>query len=387
MPATHPRSAAALLAASVLALALAPASCAEAAEPAPGNAYRGKMLEMTDDEADPVKVWDSKGETVLAPFQLTKKGLALLDGEFSLRLEGGRYSTAGAEEHLAANLRNAGGELTLSAYVYPATLEKKARGCIVGYAPAGGGFLFALTQGGGKLSFTIAAPKPVEIALGKLDSTKPFHLALTVSRREIVFYRNGQKAGAHPGIDGDFSAWKPGRLYFGNDEKGTCPWHGRVELAAVHNRALAAGEVAKAAKSVLELIADRDPVERIELVGKLVERSTYRMPWGENTYREALSECDYEVVKVLRGKYGGKKIRVAELMFVDRIFLTASRKKVGEEYRLVVEELDGNLRMSKVERGLLEPDIDLILYVETGPLEALPADQQPRPPEKKEKRK
>ncbi len=387
MPATHPRTAAALLAAPVLALALAlvPASRAEAAAPAPEGVYRGRLLEMTDEEADPVKVWNSKGETVLAPFQLTKKGLALLDGEFSLRLEGGRYHTAGAEEHLAANLRNAAGELTISAYVYPETLESKGRGCIIGYAPKDGGFLFALTQQKNELHFSIAAPKPVEISLAELDSKKPFHLALTVSRKEIVFYRDGKKAGTHPGIAGDFSAWKPGRLYFGNDEKGSCPWRGKIERAALYNRALSAGEVGKAAKSVLDMIADRGPVERIELVGKLLERSTYRMPWGENTYREALAECDYQVVKVLRGKYEGKKIRVAELMFVDRIFLTNSRKQVGREYRLVVEELDGNLRMAKVERGLLDPDMDLILYVEMSPLEALPADQQPKPGKKSKK--
>lgn len=350
------------------------------------NVYRGPLLEMTDDESDLVKVWSSKGETVLAPFQIEKRGLALFDGECSLRLEGGRYSSAGAEEHLGANLRNAGGELTLSAYISPATANSKTKGCVIGYAPKGGDFLFALMQEKDALTFMINTGKAAAVRLTKLASTKPFHLAITVGNKEIVFYRNGKKAGTHPGIKGGFSAWKPGRLYFGNDEKGSCPWRGRIERAALYNKALGSGEVKKIVGAVLELVADRDPAERVELVGKLLERAKYRMPWGENTYPEGLAECDYQVTKVIRGKYKEKKIRVAELMFVDRIFLSNSRKQVGKEYRLVVEELDANPQMAKVERGLLEVDedsIDIVLHAEMSPLEALPKSQQPKP--KKEK--
>jgi len=345
--------------------------------------YRGRLLEISGDEDDPVRVWGLNGKQVLAPYQLQRRGLALLDGEYSLRLEGGSYFSEGAEEHLGGGLRAGKDQLSLSVYVYPATFSQEGSGCIAGYAPKGGKPLFALKQEKNALVFTMAAAKPVRVTLAKLDSTKPFHLIVTASEKEIVFYRNGKKTGAHPGLAGDFSTWKNGRLYFGNDEKGTCPWRGRIEKFALYNQALGAAQAGKVASAALKEIADRQPPARVELVGTLLKRSKYRMPWGENTYRDGLAECEYRVKKVIRGEYKEKKIRVAELMFVNRIFLTNSRRKVGGEYRLVVEELDGNLRMSKVERGLLEPDFDLVVHVEVGPFKALPKGQQPKP--KKEK--
>jgi hypothetical protein len=230
------------------------------------------------------------------------------------------------------------------------------------------------------LTFTIDAGKNAAVTLVKLASAKPFHLAVTVGKKEIVFYRDGKKAGTHPGIQGDFATWKDGRLYVGNDEKGSCPWRGRLERVALYSRALGAGEVEKVAGAVLKEIGERDTVDRVELVGTLLQRAKYRMPWGENTYRDGLTECEYRVKKVIRGEYEQKKIRVAELMFVDRVFLTNSRKRTGADYRLVVEDFDANPQMAEIERGVLEPDFDLLLHVEMSPLEALPKNLQPKKP-------
>ena len=348
------------------------------------DGYRGRLLAMTGDERSPVKVWDPAGKPVLDPYYaFEKKGLALIARGYSLRLEGGCFFSGGAEEYLGGGLRNSGGELTLSAYVNPAAASQREAGCIIGYGPGKGDLLFALMQEKDALTFRINAGPPRTVKLAKLDSAEPFHLVLAVGKK-IAFYKNGKKAKEHRGVEGDFSAWRDGRLFFGNDGNGTHPWRGRIERAALYNRALGADEVAKAAGRVLKGIAEREPVPQVELTGVLLKRSKYRMPWGENTYREALSVCEYRVKKVVRGEYKEKKIRVAELMFVDRIFLTNSRKRIGGEYRLVVEEMADNPQMSKIERGdSLEMDIDAVLYVELSPLEALPKDRQPKPPKEK----
>ncbi len=350
------------------------------------NAYRGRLLAITGEEGDAVKVWSADGKRVLAPYQLEKRGLALFDGEYALRLEGGCYFSAGAEEHLGGGLRNAGGELSLSAYVHPARVSQKGAGCIIGYGPRGGGLRFALMQEKDALTFRISAAGPRTVKLSNLKSAKPFHLVLAVGKKEIVFYRNGKKTGTSPGIKGDFSAWKDGRLLFGNDGKGARPWRGRIERAALYNKALEPEEVSRVAGAFLKGLGEREPVARVELVGELLKRAKYRMPWGENTYRDGLAECEYRVKKVIRGEYKEKNIRVAELMFVDRIFLTNSRKKIGGEYRLLVEELDANPQMAEIERGLLDVDedsIDMVLHAEMSPLEALPKDQWPKPGKEK----
>jgi len=344
------------------------------------SVYRGQLLAMTGNADSPVKVWDPDGKPVLDPYYfLDKKGLALVDRDYTLRLEGGCFYSGGTDEYLGGALRSSGGELTLSAYVHPAAASQEGTGCIIGYGPPRGDLLFALMQDKNVLTFNLGAAKPRKIRLLELKAAEPFHLVVTVGKQEVVFYRNGEKVGAHPGIRGDCSGWANGILYFGNDRSGARPWRGWVELAALHNRALVAEEAAKAAAAVLEEVRKRQPVPRIEVEGALLSRPKYHVPWDEGfTYREALAVCEYRVTKVVQGEFKEDKIWVAEWMYVDQIFLTNSRKEIGSKHRLVVERLDVNPQLSRTETA--EPpnrDIDTVVYYDLSPIKALPESQQP----------
>jgi hypothetical protein len=361
--------------------AVAAAAGGETAPPA-GGAYRGLILEMTGDGDAPVRVWNAEGKPVLDPYYaFQKKGLALLGREYALRLEGGCFYSGGADDYLGADLKNADGELTLAAYVCPAAAGLDKPGLAVGYGPARGDALFfALTQEKDALVFSIGAPKPSKVKLAELKSAEPFHLVLTVSRKEIVLYRNGEKAGAAAGTGGDFSAWDKGVLWIGNAQKGDLPWRGQIERLSLYNRALSAEEAKKVSATFLEEVRQREPVASIELTGTLLARSKYKLPWDKGfTYRDVLSVSEYKVAKVIRGEFKEAKIRVAEWMYVDRIFLAGSRKEVGKEYRLVVEQLDDNAYLSTTETGnTLDQDLDAVVHYEIGSIEALPKDQQPK---------
>ncbi len=347
--------------------------------------YRGRLLAMTGDDRVPVKVWNANGNPVLDPYYaLGKKGLALVGRDYSLRLDGGHFFSAGAEEYLGAGLRGAESALTLSAFLDPATLNQNSTGCIIGYGPKHGEMLFALRQEKDTLTFSINAPNSSIMELSKLKSTKPFHLVLSAGKKAIAFYINGKLSKTYPGLNGNFSTWKDGRLFFGNNESGTQPWRGRLERVALYNKALGPAEAKKAADDVLEDVRLIGPVPSITFRGTLLERSTYPMPWKEGfTYREVLSVCEYQVNKVIRGAYKKEKIRVAEWVYVDRIFLTNCRKKIGTEYELEVEMLNENPQLSTTERAdTLELDMDADTYYSLNRLVVLPKSAWPKPPKK-----
>ncbi|HOX06182.1 MAG TPA: LamG domain-containing protein [Planctomycetota bacterium] len=390
------RSGAGALVLRTLALSLALAALvgcvawAEAGEGATAGQgpFRGKIVEMTAEDP-PVKVWGADGQPVLTfTGSFDRKGLALLTSDYGMRLEGGCFFSGAVEDHLGPSLKNAGGELTFSAHIQPATASQDGTGCLLGYAPPKGELLFAVTQEKDALTFR-ASPsgaEPVKVELCRLKDAKPFHLTVTVAKGAVLCYRDGVKAAALPGIKGDFSGWANGILYFGNDRAGKLPWRGVVEQAALYNRALSADEVAKAAASVLEEVRKRAPVARVEFEGKLLSRPTYPMPWKEGfTYREVLAICEYQVDKVIAGDCKEPKIYVTEWMYVDKIFLAGSRREIGSKRRLSVELFSTHPQFNKVERALpvdLDPErgLDRDVYYDHGPLQALPEAEQPKPP-------
>jgi hypothetical protein len=273
-PFAHGTDALRTCARSLALLALLAALCSAAALAGEGP-FRGKMLELTGSDESPVKVWGPDGKPVLDPYYaFDRKGLALLTRDYGLRLEGGSFYSGAAEDHLGGSLRNGGGELSVSGVIQPAAASQEGTGCILGYGPPKGELLFALVQEKDALSLRIgpSGAEPYKAELCSLKDAAPFHLTVTVARDAVVFYRDGKKAGAHPGIKGDFSGWANGILYFGNDRSGKLPWRGVVELAALHNRAVTADEAAKAAAKVQEELRGRAPVGRIEIEATLLSR-------------------------------------------------------------------------------------------------------------------
>lgn len=355
--------------------------------PGPEPGHRGLLLGVTDDPESPVQVLNAEGKSPFGPFfALEQKGLVLIGRDNALRLEGGRFFSEGAEKQLAAGLRRNVNQMTLTTWIAPSTAGVEGEGAIIAYGPAKDDSHFALVQRGGTLVFNINTGNPRTVELLKLSDDKPFHLAISVGPQAIVAYRDGKEASQHAGLAGHFADWSPGMLHFGNDASDQRPWRGRLERAELHNVAMDAPAVARLAETVIDDITGRDNVPRLTFEGTLAARSDYHKPWDPGfTYKLVLSVCEYKVDKVIAGEYDGKVIRVAEWMYVDRIFLNNSATKVGGMQRLTVERLDDNPQLSTIERDdTLELNLDLEVYYNTGPLKALPADQQPKKPETEE---
>lgn len=353
------------------------------------KSYRGPILEMTGDDTEPVKVWDASGQSVLDPYYaFEKKGLVLVGRDYSLRLDGGRFFSAGAEEYLNGCLKSSSGVMTIAVYINPVSLKLKDSGCIIGFGPKEGNGLFSLAQKKKTLLFKFGEKLSSKVKLLNLSDSKPFHLILTFGKKEIVVYRDGKKVGTHSIVRSQYVDHKKSLLFFGNDEDGKNDWHGRLERFSLYNKVLSKEEASKISKLVLKDIKELGGVPTIEFTGKLLARSKYPMPWKEGfTYREVLTVCEYEVTKVLNGDYKKKKIRVAEWAYVDRIFLKNIRKKIGSKQQLIVEEFDENPQLATLERAdTLELDIDATTYYDLSPLKALSKKDYPKPPKKENKK-
>lgn len=358
--------------------------CGAAAAPtgrAADAPWQGRILAMTGDDRQPVEVRNAEGEAVLDPYYaFDRKGLALVDMDYSLRLEGGLFYGEATREYLGEALKNSGNAVTVGLFIRPRTLKADGRGCLAAYGEPDGEPLLAVWQEKDALSLALAAPEPVVVPLLEMESVEPFHLAVAIGRDAIVWYRNGTRVGTAAGYNGDIAGWPPGIPFFGNARKGAQPWRGRLEFFELHSRALSPDGIRAMYANAMDEIKSRPAMPSITFEGVLLARSKYPKPWDPGyTYSEVLSIGEYRIEKLIGGEYAGEKIRVAEWMYVDRVFLTNSRKTVGSRHVLTVERLDRHAHLTTTERAdTLELDLDAEVHYARGPIEPLPPDQQPK---------
>jgi hypothetical protein len=131
---------------------------------------------------------------------------------------------------------------------------------------------------------------------------------------------------------------------------------------------MGAGEAAANARAYLDLIAEREPVERIELRGKLVGRSHVPTLKEIVPYREALVMYEYEVLDVLGGELGDETVRVAHWAIFDGRLQPIVEHEVGEKNRLALEPLDRNPQGENTYLSdTLELRLDLPVYLDVDP--------------------
>jgi hypothetical protein len=130
-------------------------------------------------------------------------------------------------------------------------------------------------------------------------------------------------------------------LVFGDEHDGERDWSGRIEGVCIYSRFMGPGEAKRKHELWQKKTAGRakaDP-EPLTFRGKLVEVTRTPDPKDIGDYRRALAVYTYEVEKVIRGEYKGKRILVAHWVILDRKQRDPGRK-VGEVYQMTVEPYD-----------------------------------------------
>ena len=208
-------------------------------------------------------------------------------------------------------------------------------------------------------------------ALCSLEPNAPNHVVVSYSPGKLVCYLNGKRVMGADEPKGALS-WgltDHGRgVHFGSAyamRTFSLPWRGRLEGVVIYNRAIGAKEAAEDHAQYARKLKARKPVPQIEVKVKLAARSEVPDVAAIAPYRSAMVVCEYGVVRVLKGEYSDKKIRVARWALVDRRRTPLASAPIGSVCTLALEKFtDHHELQGQLLRDTLEENFDLTLYVE-----------------------
>ena len=218
-----------------------------------------------------------------------------------------------------------------------------------------------------------------------LTDKAPSHVVVSYKPGELACYLNGKPAAQTDAVKGTIQwnrpagqnglnfggarEWQWERPYWAvHGVRPTYPvWRGSLEGVAVYSRAIGPEEAAKNFAAYDAIIKARPVPPRITVRGKLTAKSKIPKASDIAPYREALVVYEYEVEKVLAGKYGLKKIRVARWGLIDAKPAKLAYDAIGGSTALVVEPFADHPELeAEVTQDTLEEDFDLPLYVDTS---------------------
>jgi hypothetical protein len=233
---------------------------------------------------------------------------------------------------------------------------------------------FALVQSGDELGIRLGTSLTGQLgsdlfSLGRLTTSEPTHVIVSYHPGRLTGYLNGKKVLDTDAVQGDLGTWSElDLLQFGMGHGSVSEWDGTIEGVALYSRFMEAGEAAANARAYLGLIAEREPVERIELRGELVGRSHVPTLKEIVPYREALVMYEYEVLEVLGGELGDEIVRVAQWAILDGSPQSILERKAGENDRLALEPLGLNPQVQNIYLSdTLELRLDLPVYLDVDP--------------------
>jgi hypothetical protein len=186
---------------------------------------------------------------------------------------------------------------------------------------------------------------------------------------QLTAYLNGEKVLDTNAVQGDLSTWSElDLLQFGMGHGSISEWNGTIEGVALYSRFMEAGEAAANASAYLDLVAKREPVERIELRGKLMGRSHAPTLKEIVPYQEALVMYEYQVLEVLGGELGDETVRVAHWGILAGSPQPILEREEGDEDRLALEPLERNPQVENTYLSdTLELRLDLPVYFAVDP--------------------
>jgi hypothetical protein len=194
------------------------------------------------------------------------------------------------------------------------------------------------------------------------------HLLVSYRPGRLVAYQDGRKVLDTDAVTGDLSAWRDGaRLTFGANPGGGSDFQGRVEGVSLYHRFFEAEEAAAHANAYLHLMAEREPVPRLQLNARLLAASVLPTPEQIVPYREALVLNEYEVPEKRRAQLGFERVRVAHWAILDGMSQQVPAQAGGPPVALEIEPWERHPRLeSTYLSDTLELDLDVPLYVDVS---------------------
>jgi len=319
---------------------------------------------------------------IFSPVRLNPCGRVTFDRYGAMSLEGGVSFALDGGLGVAARCR-AANVFSLQAVITPYNIHQgkpNAARRIIGCNR--GGWLeevnFGLGQEADKLALYIRTqkdkgePTVQRVELCTLTEGEPNHVVVSYTPGRLECYLNGKLARQTAEVDGALAWDRPPfamGLNFGGTERDEFPWLGRVEAVAIGDRAIGADEAAADYGAVAALLKKRPRSEGMEFDGKLLAKARVPTLAEIVPYRDALVVHEYQIEKVVKGKYRPKTIRVAHWGLRDAEPTAVTRLGIGESRRLRVEPYGNHPEIEGQALRDVEGDTDRPLYfdVAVGP--------------------
>jgi hypothetical protein len=305
-------------------------------------------------------------------FAVVPRGRARYDAYGALRVvTGGSYEAENLPAGFARAFRDAGA-VTVEATVWPTSDESRDPLRILSLSHDERSQNLSLSQHGRHAEVRIRTSvggdkRQTAESFGQLAAGKATHLIVSYRPGRLVAYQDGRRLVDTDAVQGDLRDWRDGpRLVFGADPDGGRDFPGTVEGIALYPRFFEADEAAAHANAYLRLLAEREPVPRVQLKARLAASSLLPTPEQIAPYREALVLNEYEVPPKKRAKVGAERVRVAQWAILDG---QPQRVPGGNRRRvpLVLEPWDRHARLeSTFLSDTLVPDPEVPVYVDVG---------------------
>jgi FimV-like protein len=350
--------------------------------PSPWPTDRSGLVLLWETARAPNIYYDARAKA-FRPIDLNELGRARPDRLGAMTFTGGLFAAYGAGDGVVGACKKSN-EFAIQATITPAAKQNAGEARILACDRRGGNWRqtnFALHQEGGKLVLYLRT-KTEDDAGGLYGTVRRVELcALTAGMANhcVVSYRLGELKCWLNGKPVQLSGEVKGKLSWGRtDRKGgvhfgavwgadpaALPWRGKLEGVAIFSRAIDASQVARDYAEYAKRLAARKPVVQVTIRGTLAATSRVPNPADIAPYHSALVVHEYDVAKVLSGKYAAKKVRVARWGLIHRKKTAAGRAKVGERRDLVLEKFSDHPELGvELVRNTLADNFDLTLYVE-----------------------
>jgi len=205
-------------------------------------------------------------------------------------------------------------------------------------------------------------PKPEVFEMAALPDTKPHHVIVSVAAKRLALHLDGKKVKEiDPSPASFIEVGSPTPIFAEN------AWRGTFEYVAMYNRFIEEDEAAKNAAAVAADLAKRKTLPRIEVEATLIGKSKIPDPREIAPYRNVLVVNEYQVEKVLKGKYAQKTIRVVQWGMLDLKATLLAAQEPGTSVRLVLETFaDHDELVPELISDTLKEDFDLKLYTDVN---------------------
>ena len=290
------------------------------------------------------------------------RGEARFGRFFEMRVVRGSFVAETGAEELAGAIRS-GGAFSFELTVTSDVVATGAPATVMVFTGDEGVENFRLFEENGQYGFNVLTAEGAAgpFRFGTVEPGRPRHLALSYRPGELVAWLDGEPVLNERTAEGAPDTWSPGTLSFGG-----AGWTGQLEGVAIWNRVLGEAEVRKSYERRAAAWKGRKALERLTLVGRLVEVSVTPEPQAISPYRRALLVHRYIVLSVEEGSFENGELLAAHWVIMDGAVLEDARRSFGKIYRLQLEPFE---RHPELEGERLIQDVEvyhLPLYYDSG---------------------